>query len=216
MDHVSVHIPCPLCRHSRVKTYHADAIRCYLRCRSCRLVFVPEAYWLSREDEKAEYDRHRNDPRDRGYRRFLERLRTPLLERMEAGQHGLDFGCGPGPTLSLMLEESGHRVDLYDPIYHDDAVVFSKTYDFICATEVVEHLRRPAEVFPTLFGMLRKGGWMGIMTKLVLNQAAFARWHYIRDLTHICFYSQATFEYLADRFNAELQIADKDVILFRT
>jgi len=23
---------------------------------------------------------------------------------------GLDFGSGPGPTLSLMLEEQGHRV----------------------------------------------------------------------------------------------------------
>ena len=216
MDHIADHIHCPLCGHLRVDNYHADRKRHYLHCQSCCLVFVPEMCWLSAEEEKAEYDKHRNDPLDKGYRQFLERLRLPMLERLEEGRQGLDFGCGPGPALSLMFEESGHRMDLFDPIYHDNTAVFSKSYDFICATEVVEHLRRPGDVFTTLFGMLRKGGWLGLMTKMVQNQAAFSQWHYIRDLTHICFYSLETFEYLADRFDAEMHIADKDVILFNT
>ena len=215
MDNASDTISCPLCRHRQVNIYHKDGTRHYLRCRACRLVFVPERYWLSGDEEKAVYDQHRNDPRDQGYRKFLERLCTPLLERLEAGQCGLDFGCGPGPTLSLMLGESGHRVDLYDPIYHDNTDVFSKTYDFICATEVVEHLRRPGDVFSTLFGMIRKGGWLGIMTKMVLNQEAFSRWHYIRDLTHICFYSLEVFEYLAEYYGAEIHPIAKDVVLLR-
>ena len=54
------------------------------------------------------------------------------------------------------------------------------------------------------------------MTKMVLNQSAFSRWHYIRDLTHICFYSLETFEYLADYFGAEIHVVAKDVVLFRT
>jgi 16S rRNA G1207 methylase RsmC len=38
----------------------------------------------------------------------------------------LDFGCGPGPTLSILLAEQGQQVDLYDPFYHDDPSVFAK------------------------------------------------------------------------------------------
>jgi len=44
------------------------------------------------------------DPR---YRRFLARLAEPLIAHLPKGARGLDFGCGPGPTLSLMLREAG-------------------------------------------------------------------------------------------------------------
>jgi len=215
MDIASITIICPLCRNNGVDVYHSDDRRNYIRCLNCRLVFVPEKYWLNVEDEKAVYDLHRNDPLDQGYRRFLQRLCTPLNERLGAGRHGLDFGCGPGPTLSLMLEAHGHRMDLFDPLYHNNSEVLSKTYDFICATEVVEHLRHPDHIFSALFGMLRKGGWLGIMTKMVLNREAFGKWHYIRDLTHICFFSRNTFDYLADRFDAEIHFVEKDVVLLR-
>ena len=67
--------------------------------------------------------------------------------------------------------------------------------------------------FAALFAMLNTGGWLGIMTKLVIDKHAFSRWHYIRDMTHICFYSPITFEYLAQRFNAPCSFFSKDVIL---
>ena len=51
------------------------------------------------------------------------------------------------------------------------------------------------------------------MTKLVLDRKAFSRWHYKDDLTHICFWSRATFTWLAAQWQAELHFADKDVIL---
>lgn len=206
---------CPLCRSEDSENYHADRTRPYLRCGRCRLVFVPERAWLKAGEEKAVYDLHRNDPHDEGYRRFLDRLCSPLSKRLGEAQHGLDFGCGPGPALPLMMEARGHRVERFDPIYRNNPAVLSLSYDFICATEVVEHLRSPGQTFSALFNMLKEGGWLGIMTKLVLNREAFGRWHYIRDLTHICFYSQETFEYLARRFNANMQIVDKDVILLK-
>ena len=39
-----------------------------------------------------------------------------------------------------MLEESGHRVALYDVFYVPDTLALAASYDFITATEVVEHL----------------------------------------------------------------------------
>ncbi|MDX2454533.1 class I SAM-dependent methyltransferase [Desulfosarcina sp.] len=178
------------------------------------MVFVPKGYWLDAKDEKTIYDLHENDPQDPRYRRFLSRFVSPLLERLNPNQKGLDFGCGPGPTLSVLLEEQGQQVDLYDPFYYDDPSVFHKKYDFICATEVVEHLRDPKREFASLFKMLKRGGWLGIMTKRVMDKYAFGQWHYIRDMTHICFYRQHTFEYLARRFDARLNVLANDVILF--
>ncbi len=191
---------CPLCGSVDVASFFEDSMRSYLRCLFCGLVFVPERYWLNREVEKAIYDLHENDPEDAGYRHFLSRLSVPLLEKLDEKQKGLDFGCGPGPTLSGMLKEHGHHVDLYDPFYCNDPAVFKKKYDFICATEVVEHLREPHREWAALFTMLKPGGWLGIMTKLVKDKQAFSTWHYIRDKSHISFYSQSCMSYLASAF----------------
>ena len=204
---------CSLCSSADTGLFFEDNRRVYLRCFNCKLVFVPRRYWLSAEDERATYDLHENDPLDQGYRRFLSRLSAPLLEKLDSNQKGLDFGCGPSPTLSVLLEEHGQQVALYDRFYYNDPAVLDQNYDFICAAEVMEHLRDPGREFSRLFRMLKRGGWLGIMTKLVIDQHAFSRWHYIRDMTHICFYSRSTFEYLAQRFNAELSFVANDVIL---
>lgn len=206
---------CPLCTSKNFDLFFEDKKRKYLQCSYCKLVFVPERYWLSSEAEKAIYDYHENNPQDQGYRQFLSRLSVPLLEKLGSKQKGLDYGCGPGPTLSILLEEHGHQVDLYDPFYYNNRSIFKKKYNFICSTEVVEHLHDPSKNFATLFKMLKQGGWLGIMTKLVINKQAFRQWQYIRDMTHICFYSRSTFEYIAEHFTAELSFFAYDVMLFK-
>jgi hypothetical protein len=202
-----------LCAEPQGQPFFQDRQRTYQRCPNCRLVFVPRRFWLSFKEEKAVYDLHQNDPNDAGYRRFLSRLTAPLLQQLKPGQTGLDFGCGPGSALAAIMAGGGHRMECYDPFYCDDRDVFKQTYDFICATEVVEHFRQPAKEFTTLFEILKPGGWLGIMTKRVKNAAAFKNWHYIRDPTHICFYSRDTFIYLAKRFGADLHFVDADVVL---
>ncbi len=205
--------PCPLCQHPEHQDFGRDRFRSYLRCGDCALVYVPARYHLDEKAEKAEYDLHRNDPADPGYRRFLSRLVEPLLDRLPAACHGLDFGCGPGPTLSLMLQEAGHQVALFDTHYAPNASVLQKPYDFITATEVVEHLRQPALELEHLYTILKPGGILGIMTKLVRDRQAFAGWHYKNDRTHICFFSRQTFAWLAARWQAELEFIGNDVIL---
>ncbi len=211
----TVAAPCPLCQSRRSRFFHRDKFRDYLRCDTCLLVYVPPAFHLNLTEEKAEYDLHQNDPADPGYRKFLSRLFLPLQEKLPADARGLDFGCGPGPTLSLMLGEAGYPVEIYDPFYADDREVFNRRYDFITASEVVEHLRRPDFELERLFSMLTENGLLGIMTKLVTSQKAFAGWHYKNDRSHICFFSEETFCWLARRWQAELEFRGKDVILLR-
>lgn len=206
---------CPLCGSYENELFHQDKVRRYYCCRFCRLIFVPEKFHLDLEAERAEYDLHQNNPEDDGYRRFLSRLTDPLIERLPLTSSGLDFGCGPGPALSAMLTEAGHTMVCYDPHYFPDYSLLESRYDFICATEVVEHLRQPSIEFERLFRIVNPGGWLAIMTKMVKNRNAFRDWHYIRDLTHICFFHQDTFVYLADHFQAEPVFIGSDVVLLR-
>lgn len=107
------------------------------------------------------------------------------------------------------------QVSLYDVFYAPNEYVWRQQYDFITCTEVLEHLYQPGTELERLFGVLKTGGWLGIMTKRVRNQDAFANWHYIRDPTHVCFYSETTLAWIATRWNARLILPAADVALFQ-
>lgn len=205
--------PCPLCGGADTARYTEDRFRPYLICRNCSLVFVPERYHVSAVEEKDRYDLHRNDPEDPAYRKFLSRLFIPLREYLPEGAEGLDFGCGPGPALAAMFRESGYRIDTYDKYYDPDNGIFGKDYDFITATEVLEHLHHPGFELERLLKRLKTGGILGIMTKLVRNRMAFERWHYKNDATHVCFFSKTTFEWLGDAWRTRIEFIGNDVIL---
>lgn len=208
-------LTCPLCASAETTHFHRDTRRDYYRCTDCRLVFVPSAQRLAPEAEKAVYDQHRNSPDDIGYRQFLSRLYTPLRERLAPGACGLDFGAGPGPTLSVMFEEAGHPMAIYDPFYAPDPAVMERHYDFVTATEVAEHLFEPGPELERLASLLRPAGWLGLMTKRVTTLQAFTRWHYILDPTHVVFFSDATFEWLAHHLDMRLELPASDVALLQ-
>ena len=206
---------CPLCSAPDTIDYWQDRRRSYRQCTRCELVLVPPQFHLTPVQERAEYDLHQNDPDDEGYRQFPSRLALPLLERLSAGSHGLDFGCGPGPALARMLEESGHRVALYDVFYAPDDSVLAGCYDFITATEVVEHLAAPGAELERLWLLLKPGGWLGVMTKLVRDRDAFAGWHYKNDPTHISFFSRPSWRWWAGQVGAGLTFLGDDVMLLQ-
>lgn len=207
--------PCPLCGIDGAVHFHQDARRDYYRCPRCALVHVPAANRLLPEAERAVYDQHENSPDDPGYRRFLGRLFTPLQARLAPGAQGLDFGAGPGPTLSVMFEEAGHPMAIYDPFYAPYPEVLERRYDFITATEVVEHLFAPGHELERLASRLRPGGWLGLMTKRVTSKEAFVGWHYILDPTHVCFFSEATFHWLARHLGMRVEFPAADVVLLQ-
>lgn len=210
---LAMDLSCPLCSGSTIGHYHRDARRDYWQCSECDLVFVERSQHLSHEAEKAVYDCHENSPQDVGYRRFLSRLFSPLSERLRPGARGLDFGCGPGPTLSVMFEEAGHPMALYDVYYAPDSRVLAGRYDFITTTEVVEHLSEPGQVLEQLAGLLEADGWLGIMTKRVQSHESFVRWHYILDPTHVSFFSETTFTWLGRHLNMRVEFPEADVVL---
>lgn len=205
---------CRLCGDRHLSLYHHDSRRPYQVCETCQLVQVPPAWFLDAEQERAEYDRHDNRVEDTGYQRFLQRSADQVRAHMAAPASGLDYGCGPAPALAAMLEASGYKVALYDWFYRRDDGVWQADYDFITATEVVEHLHDPRHWLEQLWSCLRPGGILVIQTKRVLSQLHFSEWHYTRDPTHVAFFSIATLYWLAQRWGARVRLAAPDVAVF--
>lgn len=207
--------PCPVCSSPRTHHFQTIGQRCYWRCERCQATYLDPGQLPDLATEKAEYDRHQNTPEDAGYRNFLGRLATPLIERLQPGNSGLDYGCGPGPVLARMLEQAGFRVSLYDPIYAPDRAALKAQYDFITCTEVAEHFHQPAGEFERLFGLLKPGGWLGLMTRFQTDDTRFANWHYRRDPTHVVFYRESTIHWLAEKYGMRAELIPPEVGLLQ-
>ena len=206
---------CPLCHNKNQETiipFYKDKHRGYLQCLSCSLVYVPESFHLSEQEEKRIYDYHQNNAEDQGYQQFLSRLTNPLTEKIKQDSKGLDFGCGNASAIPFLLQNKTDKISLYDKFYANQSNLLKHRYDFISCTEVFEHLRKPREVLEQLINCLLPSGILAIMTKRVIDQNAFANWHYKNDLTHIIFFSEATFNWMAQKYQLKLEIIDKDVI----
>ena len=210
---------CPLCGGGVAQWFSDSRFsggqRDYLRCGQCEFVHVPAAQRLPLQAERDYYLTHRNVIDDMGYRAWLSRLATPLLQRLQPPASGLDFGCGQAPALAAMLGEAGFEVALYDPQFAPNERVFEQEWDFITATEVLEHLHRPGAELDRLWSLLRPGGWLAVMTRRLPALADFERWHYRRDPTHIGFFAERSFAWLAARWDAELELLGEDVALAR-
>ncbi|MED5466714.1 MAG: class I SAM-dependent methyltransferase [Pseudomonadota bacterium] len=206
---------CPVCENAELVPFREVGQQTYFRCGQCEATVMASECRLSGSRERAVYELHNNNADDPGYRRFQSKLAQPLLGQVSPGAQGLDVGCGPGPALASMLAEAGLHMTLYDPFFYPDAAALDRQYDVITCTEVVEHLHHPAEVFRMLDSLLRPGGCLGIMTCFQTDDARFDNWHYRRDPTHVVFYREQTFRWLAQHYGWDLEIPVKDVVLLR-
>ena len=206
---------CRVClRNSLAPFLQKDGLN-YLRCCKCQATLVSAAQLPSDQTQLQKYQQHENDPLDARYREFLNRLAAPLLAELPANQVGLDFGCGPGPALADMLSQAGHSMRLYDPFFFPDATVLDQQFDFVTCTEVAEHFHQPHAEFKRMVALLKPGGLLALMTSFQHDDSRFADWHYRRDPTHVTFYKQETFDFIAAEFGLICEIPCKNVAFLR-
>ncbi len=208
--------PCRLCHNNDTVGFAKTNNRNYLTCNNCQLVFVTRSQLPDLKTERAEYRLHNNDPDDEGYRAHLSKLTVPLVADLPKTAKGLDFGCGPGPAISVMLGEQGYQVADYDPAFYADEALLQQQYDFIACTEVVEHFHHPAKDFELLSRLLKPGGRLGIMTQMLSDEIDFERWYYAREISHVAFYSAATMAWIGERFGWQVEVSGTGVVLFET
>jgi Zn ribbon nucleic-acid-binding protein len=205
---------CPLCQSENHTLIHKDQNREFLQCKDCGYIHVPKQYHLSESEEKLRYDTHNNDSQDARYRQFLSQLTIPLQGLIPENSIGLDFGSGPGPTLSLMLEEVGHQVDLYDKFYATNERVFDKEFDFVTLSEVIEHLSDPVFELERLKSILKTECCIAIMTQILTNEIDFSDWYYKNDPSHIGFYTRKSLIFLGNYLGFEVSFHSDRVIFF--
>ena len=205
---------CPLCSNGTAEAFVRWHDRDYLRCRTCRLIWLTPEQRPDAMAERAYYATHENDECDQGYRRFLGRLTEHLIPQLAAGATGLDYGCGPGPALAGMLREHGFTMQTWDPLFAPDPAPLQQQYDFVTCTETAEHFHHPGAEFERLNSLLRPGGLLGLMTSFPPPAEDFPGWHYVRDPTHVCFYGPETLGWIAERHGWRLEIPVKNVAIF--
>lgn len=210
---------CPLCLSydvipffQRTDVRHGE--RDYKKCLICRLIFLSPECRLDSAQEKARYDTHENSPQDAGYVSFLKKLADPLCRKIKPGGRGLDFGCGPGPTMSVILNAKGFHVENYDPIYFPKKFLLQEPYDFVTCTETVEHFYEPRKEFELLSRLLKPGGILAIMTEILQDESQFPTWWYPNDPTHVTFYQKETFQWLAACYRWSLESPTQNIILY--
>ena len=206
---------CIVCSSAEVRYFITAEGRDYYRCETCRATFLEPSQRLSTEEEHRRYRQHRNHQDDPEYRRFLSKLANPLLQVLGNNIEGLDYGCGSGPALAKILSESGHRINLFDPLFFSDRQALEQNYDVITCTETAEHFHNPAAEFALFDRLLRPGGWLAVMTCFQTTDDAFANWHYRRDPTHVVFYHKETLRYIADNLGWSCRFPAKDVALMQ-
>ncbi|MEE4197448.1 MAG: class I SAM-dependent methyltransferase [Bacteroidales bacterium] len=206
---------CPLCYHrEEFETLKGIDKKGYFYCPVCKLVFSFPEHLPGPEEEKSRYLTHNNGIEDQGYVRFLNQVVEPAMDYLEAGMECLDFGCGPAPTLSILVERQGLVCDNYDPLFFPDLP--DKMYDAIFATECFEHFYHPAKELKTITSHLKKKGYLILMTQLWKGLDRFHLWHYTNDDTHVTFYHRETIDFIAEHFGfGKMQLINNRIIILQ-
>ena len=134
---------CIVCKNQKASVFTNIKQKRYWNCSYCESIFLDKEFYLNFNDEHKHYLTHNNDVNDPRYKQFLSNLMLPLIDRIKLNSIGLDYGCGPGPALSLMLQEKGYQMFNYDPFFHPKKSNLLKKYDFISCSETVEHFHNP-------------------------------------------------------------------------
>lgn len=201
-------LKCTLCEGSRLEEIALkDDLRSYFFCFNCNLIFVNPDFHLSKDAEKSRYSQHHNSIDQHGYVKFLNRAIEPSLAYVNEEMKGLDYGCGPSPTLSKLLRLQGITCFDYDPIFEIDHPY--RKYDFVFATECFEHFFFPKKDLQKISSLLRKDGTLSVMTERWSSLEDFNVWYYKNDPTHVSFYHYKTFEFIADAFSYEIVYNDE-------
>ena len=208
---------CPLCLGDKVEQFDQDKIRRYLKC-DCGLIYVPRDELISETDEKKRYDSHQNSESDPGYRNYLKQIADAVLPFLDKNDEGLDFGCGRSLIMEELLQENGLQISSFDLYFHPHRDLLQKKYHFLILSEVIEHLRDPREIMLNLKELLHPGGKIFIKTKWYPKTVQeFSQWFYKRDITHVQFFNESSFQELGRLLELEeILNLGNDLYLFRS
>ena len=209
---------CKICLKDSKPIVDTKTSKIYHKCLECEYIYLDEKFYIDEEKEKLHYDKHHNNLDSLGYVKMFEDLVEEFVKPYANDiNNALDFGCGEGEVLPIVLERYKIKCDRYDLFYFPTKIYESKNYDLILSTEVIEHLKNPLAMLEEILKRIKQNGYLVLMTAFhPRNNEDFLKWWYIRDITHIGFFTIKTFEFLAKKYNLEiLKHNCKNTIIFK-
>ncbi|MBN2260010.1 MAG: class I SAM-dependent methyltransferase [Clostridiales bacterium] len=183
----------------------------YHYCRKCEFISKDNRSIISAEEELKIYETHVNSIDDRRYVDYFKKfIDDAIMPFCGEGKYGLDFGSGPSPVLAMILERDyGYSMNIYDIFYATAKIYHGKKYDLITSTEVVEHLENPIKYFSLFSELMDCNTLLVIMTQFhPVEEEKLFKWHYMRDMSHISFYTSKTMSYISDKIGLEMVFTD--------
>lgn len=202
---------CKICQHDTRELVHPSNGQVFHECLNCHFISKDPAFYLSSEKELAQYEHHENSIEDPRYVAFFEKfLQAAVFPFVNDGKQAFDFGSGPSPVLAQILErDHDYQVTIYDLFYEPDTEYKNQTYDLITTTEVMEHIPDPIETFKELKALMKEDSILSVMTLFhPKDEKKLWGWHYIRDFTHISFFTPEAMQIIADKLNLEMVYCD--------
>ena len=177
----------------------------YFQCEQCDLIFLAPRFRLSADNEKKRYELHENDVLEQGYQDFVSELYVAVTDLVQTSAKGLDYGSGKSSAISFLLLTDGFNIKSFDPFFNvDDGDLVPDRFDYIVVCEVAEHFYNPRLEFKKLRSYLKPSGHLFILTSLKTDPIDFKAWSYRRDPTHVCFYSEKTFQWICEHLGFSL------------
>jgi len=188
----------------------------YYNCKDCDFIFSLKLPTILQEEKQ--YSHHNNSLENSGYVQMFENFIDFAIEPYaDKSKPMLDYGSGPEPVLSQLLQKRNFDIQAYDPIYKKDESWRANKFSTIVSTEVFEHLHTPYETILQLIATLEDESILSFQTMFhPKDKDKFLNWWYRRDPTHVGFFSQTTLEKMQDIFKLKLlKFDDKNIAVFR-
>ena len=202
---------CRICQNDTRELVHPSNGQVFHECLNCHFISKDPAFYLDSEKEFEVYERHENSIEDPRYVAFFEKfLNAAVLPFVSEGKKAFDFGSGPSPVLAQLLERDyGYNVAIYDLYYAPERTYPGQKFDLITTTEVVEHIPEPLDTFAELTTLMKEDSILAVMTLFhPKDDSKLWGWHYIRDFTHISFFTPEAMQIIADKVGLEVVYCD--------
>lgn len=164
---------------------------------------------------------------------MLQRVISLLGEYGENLNCVLDYGSGPEPVMVDLLREAGYSPTGWDPFFANDpatigvgcgvgcaaggvaggaaggAANVAPSFEAIVSVETFEHFADPRLEMERIVGLLQSNGLLIVQTLFHHGPETIADWWYVRDPTHVTFYSHATIDWICRTFGLTCLFRDE-------
>lgn len=172
---------------------------------------MPHKWHLSIDAQRLRYRQHENTIDNAGYVERFHRLISLLREKTPEARRILDYGCGHPSVFVDLLKSAGYEAVGYDPLFAPNARL-APAFDAVVSVETFEHFADPANDLARIASLLHPGGILAIMTLFHRGPESLEDWWYVRDPTHVSFYSPATIRFISEAYGfTPLLIDDKSI-----